>query len=131
MKHEHLLKVILSPYMSEKAALAAEKRGEYVFEIAHGATKPDVKSAVELLFKVDVANVRVVNVKTKPKRFGNVQGRSKAWKKALYHAKQCQFPRKYNGPERAGVHPHNCNNCLRLFKRRNKARPLGFLRPVH
>lgn len=90
MNQERLLKVILSPYMSEKAALAAENRGEYVFEIAHSATKPDVKSAVELLFKVDVASVRVVNVKTKPKRFGNIQGRSKAWKKAYVTLKAGQ-----------------------------------------
>lgn len=82
MKNDNVLKVILAPHMSEKAALATEKRGEYVFKVAHCATKPDVKNAIELLFKVSVESVQIVNVKTKPKRFGNIQGRSKAWKKA-------------------------------------------------
>ena len=82
MKQEHLLKVILAPHMSEKAALAAEKRSQYVFEVMQNSTKQDVKKAVELMFKVKVDSVRIVNVKTKPKRFGNIMGRSKAWKKA-------------------------------------------------
>jgi large subunit ribosomal protein L23 len=82
MKQEHLLKVILSPHMSEKASIATDKRGKYVFKVAHCATKHDVKEAIELLFKTKVEAVRILNVKTKPKRFGNIQGRSKAWKKA-------------------------------------------------
>lgn len=82
MNQEQLLKVIVSPHMSEKAALAAEKYSEYVFRVAQCATKSDVKKAIELLFKVKVETVRILNVKTKPKRFGNIQGRSKAWKKA-------------------------------------------------
>ena len=82
MKQERLLKVIVAPHMSEKAAIAAEKRGEYVFEVASCATKPEVKEAVEQLFKTKVESVRIVNVKTKPKRFGSIMGRSKAWKKA-------------------------------------------------
>jgi len=82
MNEERLLKIIVSPHMSEKATHAAEKHSEYVFRVATTATKPEVKKAIELLFKVKVEAVRVVNVKTKPKRFGNIQGRSKAWKKA-------------------------------------------------
>ncbi|HSW69546.1 MAG TPA: 50S ribosomal protein L23 [Gammaproteobacteria bacterium] len=82
MKQEHLLKIIVSPYISEKATLASEKRGEYVFRVAHHAVKPEIKEAVELLFKTKVKSVRIVNVKTKPKRFGNIEGRSKKWKKA-------------------------------------------------
>ncbi|EKD54625.1 MAG: hypothetical protein ACD_60C00063G0030 [uncultured bacterium] len=81
MKQERILQLVLAPHLSEKATLAAS-RGEYVFEVAHAATKPDVKKAVEHLFKTKVAAVRIVNVKTKPRRFGNIQGRSKAWKKA-------------------------------------------------
>lgn len=82
MKQEHLLKIILSPHMSEKASIATDKRGEYVFKVAQSANKHDVKEAIELLFKTKVETVRILNVKTKPKRFGNIQGRSKAWKKA-------------------------------------------------
>lgn len=82
MKQERLLKVITSPHTSEKATLKTEKDNEYVFRVAHCATKPEVKQAIELLFKVKVEAVRILNVKTKPKRFGSIQGRSKAWKKA-------------------------------------------------
>ena len=82
MKEERFWKIILAPHMSEKAAIAAEKRREYVFEIAPNATKSEVKEAVEFLFKAQVDSVRVMNVKTKPKRFGQIEGRSKAWKKA-------------------------------------------------
>jgi large subunit ribosomal protein L23 len=82
MNQERLLKIILAPHMSEKAAIGSEKRRDYVFEVASDATKPEVKAAVELLFKTLVQAVRIVNVKSKPKRFGQIQGRSKAWKKA-------------------------------------------------
>jgi len=82
MKQERLMNVIIRPYMSEKASIGTEKRREYVFEVIRGASKPDVKDAVELLFKAKVQSVRIVNVKTKPRRFGQIQGKSKAWKKA-------------------------------------------------
>lgn len=82
MKQERLMKIICGPHMSEKAAIATEKRREYVFHVIKDATKPEIKSAVELLFKTKVELVRIVNVKTKPKRFGKIEGRSKTWKKA-------------------------------------------------
>lgn len=82
MKQERLMNVLLSPHMSEKAMFAMEKRGEYVFRVSKSANKQEVKDAVEFLFKKKVTAVRVVNVKSKPKRFGKVEGRSKAWKKA-------------------------------------------------
>lgn len=90
MNQERLLKTILSPHLSEKATIAAEKRREYVFEIASDATKPEVKQAIEELFKTQVSAVRIVNVKTKPKRFGGMLGRSKAWKKAYVTLKEGQ-----------------------------------------
>lgn len=82
MNQERLLKILLAPHMSEKATIATQMRREYVFRICKDATKPEVKQAVEELFKAKVSLVRIVNVKTKPKRFGNMKGRSKAWKKA-------------------------------------------------
>jgi large subunit ribosomal protein L23 len=87
---ERLLKIILAPHMSEKAAIAAEKRREYVFEVIADATKPEVKAAVELLFKTEVATVRILNVKPKPRRFGKVEGSSKRWKKAYVSLKPGQ-----------------------------------------
>lgn len=93
MKQERLLKIIIAPHMSEKSAFAKE-RNEYVFEVCHNATKPEVKAAVAELFNKKVDSVRIVNVKTKPKRFGAIQGRSKAWKKAyvtLQAGEQIEF----------------------------------------
>jgi large subunit ribosomal protein L23 len=82
IKQERLLKIILSPHMSEKAAIAKEAGNQYVFQVARDATKQLIKEAVESLFNTSVVAVRIVNVKSKPKRFGSIQGKSKAWKKA-------------------------------------------------
>lgn len=82
VSEERILQVLLAPHVSEKAAIATEKRREYVFEVAKDANKQEVKAAVESLFQVKVETVRVLNVKPKPKRFGQVNGHSKPWKKA-------------------------------------------------
>lgn len=82
MSHERLLKVILSPHISEKATIGAEKRNEYVFEVAVCATKPEVKDAVEQLFNTKVKAVRIVNVRPKQKTFKGIVGNRKGWKKA-------------------------------------------------
>lgn len=82
MNQEQLHNVLIAPHMSEKATLSADKNGAYVFHVIKSATKRDIKAAVELMFKTLVKSVRTVNVKSKPKRFGKIEGRSKAWKKA-------------------------------------------------
>jgi large subunit ribosomal protein L23 len=82
IKQERLLKIILSPHLSEKAAIAKDNANQYVFKVAKNATKPEIKEAVEMLFSTSVDAVRIVNVKSKPKRFGSIQGKSKSWKKA-------------------------------------------------
>jgi len=79
---ERLLKLILAPTISEKATSIADKHDQVVFRVASDATKPEVKAAVELLFKVQVANVQIANVKGKAKRFGQYTGRRRNWKKA-------------------------------------------------
>lgn len=82
MNQERLLKVILSPHISEKATIGVEKRNEYVFEVVSCATKPEVKDAVEHLFNTKVKTVRIVNVRSKKKLFRGMEGARKAWKKA-------------------------------------------------
>ncbi|HEU5280546.1 MAG TPA: 50S ribosomal protein L23 [Gammaproteobacteria bacterium] len=82
MSQERLLKVLLSPHVSEKATVGAELRNEYVFQVADFATKPEVKDAVEQLFNTKVKTVRIMNVRTKTKLFRGVKGKRKAWKKA-------------------------------------------------
>lgn len=90
MKQERLYKVILSPHISEKATLVAEKANVYVFEIMKDATKLEVKNAIEFAFNVKVKEVSVVNVKPKMKMFKGKEGSRQAWKKAYVtlHADQ-------------------------------------------
>jgi large subunit ribosomal protein L23 len=81
-KEERLMQVLLAPQISEKATYIADKNEQVIFRVASDATKPEVKAAVELLFKVEVKAVQVSNVKGKQKRFGKMMGRRKGWKKA-------------------------------------------------
>jgi large subunit ribosomal protein L23 len=82
MNQERLLKVILSPHISEKASIGTEKNNQYVFQVIKCATKPEVKDAVELIFNTKVKSVRIVNVKTKTKTFRGTKGTRSGWKKA-------------------------------------------------
>lgn len=82
-KNDHrLMQVLLAPVVSEKATLVAEKNEQVVFEVARDANKGEVKAAVELLFKVEVESVQILNQKGKQKRFGRSMGRRKDVKKA-------------------------------------------------
>ena len=83
ISQERLLQVLLAPQISEKATYIADKNEQVVFKVATDATKPEVKAAVEALFKVEVRSVQVLNVKGKAKRFGRSMGRRKDWKKAF------------------------------------------------
>ncbi|HFB65606.1 MAG TPA: 50S ribosomal protein L23 [Aeromonadales bacterium] len=82
MKQERLMKVLLAPHVSEKSTLAAELSNQVVFKVIPGATKSEIKKAVELLFEVKVDNVQVLNVKGKSKRTGRTEGRRNNWRKA-------------------------------------------------
>jgi len=79
---ERLMQVILAPQISEKSTFVADKHEQVVFKVVSDATKPEIKAAVELMFKVQVDGVQVLNVKGKSKRFGKFMGRRKNWKKA-------------------------------------------------
>ena len=79
---ERLMNVLLAPQISEKATYVAEKNEQVIFRVVSDATKPEIKAAVELMFKVNVENVQVAVVKGKQKRFGRLMGRRKDWKKA-------------------------------------------------
>ena len=90
MNQERLMKVLLSPVVSEKAAIAADQSRQYAFKVTTDATKPEIAKAVELLFEVKVEAVRVVNVKGKRKRTGQVQGKRKDVRKAYVRLKEGQ-----------------------------------------
>lgn len=80
---ERLLQVLVAPQISEKATYIADKNEQVVFIVIPDATKPEVKAAVELLFKVQVKSVQIANIKGKAKRFGRSFGRRSDTKKAF------------------------------------------------
>jgi len=79
---DQLMTVLLAPVVSEKSTRVADKNRQYVFRVAGEATKPEIKAAVELLFKTKVDSVTVSVMKGKKKRFGRFMGRRNDWKKA-------------------------------------------------
>jgi len=79
---EQLMSVLLAPVVSEKSTMIGDKANQVVFRVADAATKPEIKAAVELLFKVKVSAVKVANIKGKEKRFGRTIGRRRNWRKA-------------------------------------------------
>lgn len=81
MNKERLMKVLLSPHVSEKTTGLGLYR-QYAFVIAANATKTEVAQAIELMFNVKVQAVRICNVKGKTKIVGKVKGRHQDWKKA-------------------------------------------------
>jgi large subunit ribosomal protein L23 len=90
MNQQRLMQVLLAPQISEKATYVADKHGQVIFRVVSDATKPEVRQAVELLFKVDVEAVRISNVKAKTKRLGRNKGTRKGWKKAYVNLKPGQ-----------------------------------------
>lgn len=80
---ERLMQVLLAPQISEKATYVADKNEQVVFIVTPDATKPEVKAAVELLFKVEVESVQIANLKGKTKRFGRGMGRRSDTRKAF------------------------------------------------
>lgn len=90
MNQERLLQVILAPQITEKATRIADKHEQIAFKVRTDASKPEIKAAVELVFKVEVEAVTVANVKGKAKRAGRIMGRRKDWKKAYVSLKPGQ-----------------------------------------
>jgi large subunit ribosomal protein L23 len=80
---ERLLQVLVAPQISEKATYIADKNEQVVFIVTPDATKPEVKAAVEMLFKVEVKSVQMANLKGKVKRSGRTVGRRSDIRKAF------------------------------------------------
>ncbi len=77
-----LMQVLVAPIVSEKATQVADKSNAVTFKVLQDATKLEIKAAVELMFKVQVKGVSVVNTKGKTKRFGRSVGRRDNVRKA-------------------------------------------------
>ncbi len=82
MNQERVYQILLSPHVSEKASLLADEYNQHVFKVLSTATKAEVKTAVEAMFKVKVSKVRIASIKGKTKRFGNRLGKRADLRKA-------------------------------------------------
>ena len=85
-----LAQVLVAPIVSEKATAVAERNNQVLFKVLRDATKPEIKAAVELMFKVEVESVSTVIQKGKVKRFGKSIGRRDHVKKAYVSLKAGQ-----------------------------------------
>jgi large subunit ribosomal protein L23 len=92
VKHDEgrLMQVLIAPIVSEKATMVAEKNNVVTFKVLQDSTKYEIKAAVELMFKVEVKGVSVVNTKGKSKRFGKSMGRRDNVRKAYVMLKPGQ-----------------------------------------
>jgi large subunit ribosomal protein L23 len=84
------MQVLVAPIVSEKSTMVAEKNNQVAFRVLQDATKPEIKAAVELLFKVEVESVQVLNQAGKQKRFGRFNGRRRNVRKAYVSLKPGQ-----------------------------------------
>ena len=91
--------IIKSPVITEKALVLKEEsqdgRQLLTFRVDVHATKPEIKSAVEKIFNVQVDSVRTVNYEGKKVRRGRFEGRRPSWKKAYVTLKAGQEPFDY------------------------------------
>ena len=74
--------IILAPIISEASMDGIEQK-KYTFKVAYNATKPEIASAVETIFGVEVLSVHTMIVPAKPKRRGVSEGYTSEWKKAV------------------------------------------------
>lgn len=92
----HLYEVLRRPLITEKSTLLKEQN-RYAFEVASGASKRQIKEAVEAAFKVNVVKVNVMNVPGKMRRMGRRQVMTPSWKKAIVTLKTGQKIEFYEG----------------------------------
>ena len=88
MNNERLSRILIAPVVSEKSTRVGDQSRQMVFRVLPDARKPEIRKAVEKMFDVTVAGVRVLNVKGKVKRFGRTVGRRSDWKKAYVSLEQ-------------------------------------------
>lgn len=82
--------LIRYPSITEKNTTLRETQNKYVFEVLRTASKPEIKTAVEKIFSVDVEAINTMIVKGKKKRMGRNVGYRSDWKKAIVKVKEGQ-----------------------------------------
>ena len=88
MNEERLMQILVEPKVSEKATRLADKDRQYMFKVLTDATKPEIRTAVERLFTVEVESVTTSVVRAKQRNFKGVSGSRKSWKKAFVRLKE-------------------------------------------
>ena len=78
----HYSDIIIAPVVTEKT-MTLRNENVYTFKVAKDASKDEIKNAVETAFNVKVASVNTLNTKSKKRRVGKYQGRTKTYKKAI------------------------------------------------
>ena len=87
---DRLAQILVAPIVSEKSTMISDKHNQVLFQVLRDATKPEIKAAVELMFKVEVDSVQTVLQKGKAKKFGRSMGRRDHVKKAYVSLKAGQ-----------------------------------------
>jgi large subunit ribosomal protein L23 len=77
--HQVIKKILIT----EKSTVARDESNKYFFEVDRRANKMEIGNAVEKLFKVKVADVRVMQILGKRKKMGRTIGQKRSWKKAI------------------------------------------------
>lgn len=80
---DDIRRVLIQPVVSEKSFGLVEAHNQYTFRVLEHAHKTMIRQAVEDQFDVTVTDVRIINVRSKPKRRGATRGRRPGWKKAI------------------------------------------------
>lgn len=80
MEMHHIIKRAI---VTEKSTILKEASNQYIFEVDVRANKIEIGHAIEKLFKVNVLDVKIMNMLGKKKRLGRVIGKTKSWKKAI------------------------------------------------
>jgi large subunit ribosomal protein L23 len=82
--------IFKKPHLSEKATRLKDSQSAYVFVVDGSANKKTVASEIKRLYKVEVVNVRIVNLPKKPKNLGRTKGFAPGFKKAIVYLKPGQ-----------------------------------------
>ena len=83
-------KVIKKPHISEKSTRLSQEENIYTFVVDKKANKIEIKGAIEDLYDVDVKKVTVVNIPSKKRRLGRIEGVKQGYKKALVKIEEGQ-----------------------------------------
>jgi len=86
---ERMYDILVRPLVTEKSTQQAAYN-QYTFEVLRNASKPQVKRAIETIFKVTVEAVNTISIKGKVKRFRGRIGQRSDYKKAVVRLKQGQ-----------------------------------------